>query len=157
MSSRMRGALALAFHMSACRATSFSSTRSPVPPMRMGGCGSWRGFGVPHGGRDVMVPALHRGALWREHAADDRARLVERGQTARDGLEVDAEAAVLELEPAGADAEVQAPAADVVDGGRHLGGDGGMAGRVAAHPRADACARGRPGPGGERPPAPPAP
>src|SRR5205085_4257095 len=64
-----------------------------------------------------------------------------------------AEGAVLELEPAGTDAEVQAPAAHVIERRGHLRGDARMAVRVAVDERADARAARRLRERGERRPA----
>src|SRR5262249_56259517 len=57
---------------------------------------AWQADRVAHG----VVLSPQRGARLGEHAAQDLARLVERLETLRDGLEVDAEVPVLELEPA---------------------------------------------------------
>src|SRR5439155_1108123 len=85
-----------------------------------------------------VVPAVERGARLGQHATDDLEGLLEGLQPAGDGLEVDAEVTVLALEPSGAEAQVEAAPAHVVQGRRHLGGDARMAVGVAAHHGADA-------------------
>src|SRR5262249_55483088 len=70
-----------------------------------------------------VVPTAEGRLLLREQALQDLQRLLERLETPRDGHEVEAEGLVLELEPARPDAEVQAAAAHLVDGRRHLSED----------------------------------
>jgi hypothetical protein len=105
-----------------------------------------RRVGLLHGLRetegigDVVMPAMHRRLLLRQHPADDLQRLLERLEPSRHRLEVDAVGAVFELEPAGADAEVEAAAADVIEGARRLRGDRRMPVRVPEHEMSDAGA-----------------
>ena len=136
-------ALPLAFHMSACLATILQQhllAGAADHDRRMRLLQRLRqAHRVGHG----VVLAVHRRLRLREHAADDLAGLVERVEAAGHGLEVDAEVLVLELEPAGADAEVEAAAADVVERRRHLRGDARVAVGVAVHQVADARPLGR--------------
>src|SRR5207249_4582671 len=100
-----------------------------------------------------VVPAVERGARLGQHAADDLEGLPEGLQAAGNSLEVDAEVTVLALEPSGAEAQVEAAPAHVVQGRRHLGGDARMAVGVAAHHGADARPPGGLRERGERRPA----
>src|SRR5208282_4088477 len=60
---------------------------------------------------DVVMLAFQRRFFLAEHPLDDLARLVERFEALRDSFEIEAEAFVLELEPSGAQPEVEATAA----------------------------------------------
>src|SRR5581483_6081554 len=83
--------------------------------------------GAAHGGRAVLGPAL----------LDDGQRRLQVVQTGRRGAELVAVVAVLALEPAGANAEREATAADVVDGGGHFREQRGVAVAVAGDHAAD--------------------
>src|SRR5690606_34389915 len=74
-------------------------------------------------------------------------------QTGSGGAEFVAVLVVVLLEPAGADAEDQAAAADVVDGAGHVGEQVGVAVAAAGDPRADLGALGLLGEGAEHGPA----
>jgi len=151
ISARISSALALAFHVGVSRdelqEDALSGAADHDRRMRL----LHRG-GEAHRVRHGVVLAVQRRLRLRQHAADDPERLVERSEPARHGLEVDAEAPVLELEPAGADAEVEASAAHVIERRRHLRGEARMAVRVTGHHRADAGAARRLGEGGDRRP-----
>jgi hypothetical protein len=84
---------------------------------------------------------------------DPRQRLSEGVQSAARGAELVAVLVVVLLEPARADPEDEAAAADVVDGPRHVGEQIGVAVAVARDERADLDAVGRFGPGTEHRPA----
>ena len=120
-------------------ATSRRVTLGPLPPIRMGSR-FWRGRVVDHV-RGVVVAAGGSRPLPVEHAADDGQRLGQPAQPLRRPVAVfDAEGRVLRLEPGRADAEVGAPAADVVQRGDHLGHQRRVAERVGADHQPDAGA-----------------
>jgi len=80
-------------------------------------------LGIAYRVDHLVVTSLQRGFVLGKHALDDAQRLIERLQAAGDGFEIDPEALVLELEPAGPNAEVKPPARHIVEGRRHLRGE----------------------------------
>ena len=79
--------------------------------------GSRRVNGVGH----VIPAALHGRSLPGQHPLDDLQRLLQPLEAVGESAELEAEAVVLELEPAGTDAELGTPAGDMVEGGELLG------------------------------------
>src|ERR1700687_3657085 len=87
-----------------------------------------------------VVLAVHRRLFLREHATDDLTGLVQGFEAAGNRLEIDAEVLMFQLEPAGADAEVEAAAADVIERRRHLGEHARVAVGIAVHEMTEARA-----------------
>src|SRR5438128_56410 len=111
ISARIWSGAALAFNMSAYWATMRRSTFFRVRPLD--------GLGEADGVGHRVVPAVECGARLGQHAPDDLEGLLEGLQPAGHGLEVDAEVAVLALERARTQAQVETAAAHVVHGRRH--------------------------------------
>lgn len=70
-----------------------------------------------------------------QHRHDDLQRLLELLEPLGEGVEVESQLPVLELEPSGADAQDGPPRADDVQGRDHLGEQGRIAIGVAGHQR----------------------
>jgi hypothetical protein len=83
---------------------------SPLPPIMIGMRPS--GAGDVHGVADLVPLAVERGALAVEHADDDLEGLFQLLEAVGEGAELEAERLVLQLEPAGADAQLGAPPLD---------------------------------------------
>ena len=101
--------------------------------------------GVAH--REVL--AFERRALRAPHAAQDGERLAELLEAGGDGGERVAVLLVLDLVPAGAEADDQPAARHLVEGGRHLGEQRGRPVAHAEDELADAYAAGDGGHGGD--------
>ena len=102
----------------------------------------------------VVVRAGGRGRLPVEHASQDRQSLAEPAQALRyPGPELDPEIAGFVLVPGRADPQVGTPAADVIQGGCHLGHQGRVPIRVGADHEPDPDPLGGGGPGRDRQPA----
>jgi hypothetical protein len=108
---------------------------------------------VADGAVDGIVPALEARARLRPHPPDDLDPFRELVDPLPDARERDAVGAVLVLEPARPQTEIEPAAADDVQGGRHLGQDRRGAVRVAEHARAEAQTARVAGQRGERRPA----
>ena len=80
---------------------------------------------------NLGVPALERGSARSEHPGDDLEVVGEDVHPLTDGREAVAVGQPLVLLPAGADAELEAPTADDVEGGAQLRGQGRVAERGA--------------------------
>ena len=123
--------------MSAYSATNRRVTLRPLPPMRMGRRALDRRRLVD-GPDHVVVGAGGTRSCAVEHPPDDRQRLPEPAQSfGRAVTEFEAEAPVLGLAPGAADAEDGPSAAEVVEGGDHLGQEGWIAIRIGADHQAD--------------------
>src|SRR6478736_6521425 len=108
------------------------------------------------------VPDVLRRVAWAgcrrllavEHPAHDRKGLAEPAQPLREAApELDPERLVLLLEPCRADAEDRPPTRDVVEGRRHLCGQGRLAEWVGPYHQPDPDVLGRLRPGSQRQPA----
>lgn len=92
-----------------------------------------RASGTPGTGEEdgfvqrVMLAAVADGDITLEQAGGDFEGVLEHGDAGRDIVEGDAELFVFAFVPADADAEHEASAAEIIDGGGHAGGEGGMA------------------------------
>ena len=98
----------------------------PLPPTMSGMC-SWMPRGSLMASRTWTRSPFVRGVTRRQHARDDLEVLLERADALADGREAVAVGQPLVLLPAGADADLEAAAADDVDGGGQLGGQRGVA------------------------------
>ena len=102
------------------------AARLRPPPMMIGGCGRCTGFGQGVDRRQAVVLALERERAVGPCAAHDRELLLEHLHARAQRREGEAVRLVLALVPAGAEAELDAAAGDVIDGGHGLGEHGGM-------------------------------
>ena len=134
------------FHQSAC-GDAKPTTRGPALPTMSGT--RRLGLGSSTASVDLVVPALERHALAAEQPADDRERLLEARHRP---VERDAERAELRLVPAGADAEDEATAGDLVDRRGHARDESGRMERRRRDQRPQPHALGRRGERGERRP-----
>ena len=110
---------AMMLRWSKCLAANGIVFFSPLPPIISGMWSRKRGSAIASCVRVVL--AGERRPLAREHRQDDLQRLAELVEAVGEGAEVVAERVVLELEPAGADAEDRAALADHVERGDRLG------------------------------------
>src|SRR5579885_1446626 len=99
-------------------------------------------FGTAYRVGDLVMLAVQRELILREHAFDDLTGFVQRAQPPWYGFELDAEAVVLQLVPSGADPKHETPAAQMVQGRRHLRRDAWVAVSVAVDQCADSGAAG---------------
>ena len=113
-----------------------SVLRSPPPPIITGMRDDRRGR--VEGVLGPVALAVERGPLAAQHRDDDLQRLLQLLEAVGERAELDAERLVLELEPAGADAELGPPAGDDVERGDGLGQHGRVAVRVAGDEGAEA-------------------
>ena len=91
------------------------------PPMMIGGCGRCTGLGRASSGVQAVVRAGEGERPVGPDAADDRELLLEQLHARPERRELEAVGLVLALVPAGAEAELDAPVRDVVDGSDVLG------------------------------------
>ena len=112
-----------------------------------GGTGFLDGSGPHVGPVELVVAAVEGGGVVAQQAVDDLQRFAEAPHPLARGRQLDAEAPVLAVGVAGADAELEAPVGYVVDRHRALREEAGVTEGVAAHqhPNPDPL-----GPGGER-------
>ena len=113
------------------------SMRDLWAPRVKGGAGLLNGGGPHVGPVEPVVAAVEGGGVVAKQTVDHLHRFAKTPHALSGGRELDAEAAVLALGVAGADAELEAPAGYVVDGHRALREQTGMAEGVAAHEHAD--------------------
>ena len=99
-------------------------------------------LGITDGIRHAVLLALEGGFVLGEHAGDDLTCFVEPLETSAKIFEVDPEAAMLQLVPAGAQAEIEPAAACVIERGGHLRGQARVAIGVAVDERTDTGAPG---------------
>src|SRR5438132_2418909 len=100
------------------------------------------GLRVAHGVAHREVPAVEGGALLGPHPAEDLERLAQLCEPRPDRRERIAVLLVLDLVPAGAEADDQPAATHLVEGGRHLREEGGRPVAHAEHELSDAHAPG---------------
>ena len=124
--------------MSAYLAAILSVRCSPPPPTRIGGPPAWIGFGMLRMSGHLVVAALERRPVLREHRLRDRQRLVEPVHALADRREVEPEGVVLGLEPGRTEPKIGAPAGDHVERRGRLREQGGVAVGHAGHERAEA-------------------
>ncbi len=108
---------------------------------------------IAHRAVDRVVPALEDRTRLGPHAPDDLEAFAELGDALTDAGERDPVRAILLLEPARPQPEVEPSPADDVEGGAHLGQDRRRPVRVAEHARAQANPARVPREGGQRRPA----